>query len=241
MRRYLPALLAALLAVAALSLAGCQAKVVTSPGGGTPIDTVTAQGTGKALTAPDKAEMTFGVSITDSDAKRALDRASTTARAITDALRSAGIAKDDIQTAGITLYPQRDNSNHVTGYSSSISVRAVARDFATLGAVIEAATKAGATEIGGPSFMVSDDNPANDKALSAAVDDARKRAGTMAKAAGKSVGRIVSVSEAGVQSPGPIYEQRFMASAKLLGAAAPPVEPGSMETVAQVTVVFELK
>lgn len=241
MRRHLPIAAAAILAVALVALGGCTTKVVTTDGAA-PLNTVTASGSGETLAAPDMAEMFFGVSVLKPDAKAALDGASDVASAVTDAVKKAGIPADDIQTANISVYPEYSGNGEkaptVSGYRASVQVRVKIRDLAKIGDVIGAASDAGANEIGGPSFTLDDDVAAQDEAITDAIADARRRAETMAKAAGKSLGEIVAVTETGVSTP-PIYwgaERAAMDS-----ALSVPIEPGQLNVNASVTVVFELK
>lgn len=232
--RYVALLIVLLLAVA---LTGCQTKVVTT-GGAAPLYTVTAGGTGETVAAPDMAEMYFGASVQSADANDALQQASALAEEITAAVKSAGVEPDDIQTANVSVYPQQNMQGDrivVTGYQASIQVRAKIRDISTVGDVISAASEAGANEIGGPSFTLSEDSEAQNEALERAIEDARARAEVMAEAAGKSLGEIISVSEANASVP--MYLDTRVAAE----AAGVPIEPGQLEVSAQVTVVFELK
>lgn len=227
-------------ALAVFALAGCQTKVVTAPSG--VINTVTAQGEGKTSATPDQAEMTFGATVTGSDAKKTLAEAATTANAITAALKKAGIAEKDLQTAGVNLYPQQDfregRAPVITGYQASVQVRATIHDIGKVGDVISAASGAGATDIGGPSFTLSEDSTARAEAIRHAVADARARAEVMAKAAGKSLGDVVSVSETGASVPVVWGERAYKATD---AAGTVDIQPGSLDITAEVTVVFELR
>ncbi|NTW28857.1 MAG: SIMPL domain-containing protein [Coriobacteriia bacterium] len=227
----------AMVAAAAL-LMGCTTKVITS-GGTVPLNTVTAAGAGKTVAAPDMAEMYFGVSVRADDAATALSQASANAEKIASAVKGAGVSAQDIQTVNVSVYPLQTSLGGnitITGYQASVQVRAKIRDIKTVGTVITAANKAGANEIGGPSFTLADDSNVRNEALTLAIADARKRADAMAKAVGKSLGETISVSESGVSVP--IYTKS--ASADLAGATVP-IEPGQLNVTASVTVVFELK
>ncbi len=241
MLRTRPAVLASLLLVAAVMLAGCQTRVVTTPGE-QPANTVSARGTGTVATAPDQAEMTFGLTIQRNDARKALEDASAIARKIAEAIKKAGIPAEDVQTQNVSVYPQysggdKGTAPKVVGYSANISVRVKIRDIERIGAVIAAATDAGATEVSGPTFTLSEDAPAAAEAIDEAVADARRRAQAMAKSAGKSVGDVLSISEAGVAAP-PLYAGDAYGR---VAAADVPIEPGQIDVSAQVVVVFELK
>jgi uncharacterized protein YggE len=228
------------LVLSAAVLSGCSTKVVTAPAGPA-VNTVTAPGTGKASAIPDMATMSFGVTAQAKDAKTALDQVSADAAKITDALKKAGVADKDIQTQDVSVFPQYDPNNGkvITGYQATLSVSAKVRDIASLGKVIAAATAAGADQVNGPTFGLSEQSPYQDEAIQNAVDDARRQADAMAKASGKSVGQVLSISSAGVNAPGPIS---FSAADVAPGAPkSVPIQPGQLDVTANVTVVFELK
>jgi uncharacterized protein YggE len=222
-------------------LAGCNSRVVAPPTQGI-LNTVTANGEGKSLAAPDQAEMTFGVTTQGADAKKTLDDAAKQAEKIVAALKKAGVDAKDLQTSGVSLYPQQDyqtgKTPRITGYQASIQVRATIKDIAKTGDVITAAVNAGATDVGGPTFTLSEQSMSRTDAINKAVADARVRAEAMAKAAGKSLGEVVSISEAGVSAP-PIYYGDTRAAKDAM--ASVPIETGTLDVVANVTVVFELK
>ena len=229
------------LVAGALVLGGCTTKVVSAPGGSV-LNTVTASGEGKAVAAPDQAEMNFGITTAGTEAKKTLDAASKQADAIIAALKKAGVTKEDIQTSGVSLYPQQDYSNsktpRITGYQASVQVRVTIKDMSTVGNVIEAGTAAGANEVSGPTFTLSEQSTSRAEAIDKAVADAKSRAEVMAKAAGKSVGDVLSMSEAGISVP-PIFGGNMRSAADV--AAAVPIEAGTVDITANVTIVFELK
>ncbi|MHB8050638.1 MAG: SIMPL domain-containing protein [Coriobacteriia bacterium] len=226
------------LAVGVLALTGCTTKVVTTEGAA-PLHTVASAGNGKAVSAPDMAEMHFGTTVVAPDAKTALGQANETAKQIADAVKGAGVAAEDIQTANVSVWPEQNYEGDkavITGYRASIQVRVKIREIEEIGAVIGAASDAGANEIGGPNFMLDDDDAVSAEAIELAIADARARAEVMAKAAGKSLGEIISVSETGVSTP--VYSG---ARAEMLSAEDVAIEPGQLDIMANVTVVFELK
>ena len=237
--RYATAALLAALVLALVLLAGC-GEASTTPAGAA-ANTVTASGTGTTQAVPDTAEMSFGVTTMSANAKSALDDASKIAAQIASALKKLGIADKDIQTQDVSVYPQtvdQDGKQVITGYQASLSVRVKVRDIAKLGEIISAANAAGANAISGPTFFVDDPAPARAEAIDEAVADSRKSAEAMAKAAGKSVGAVLSMSSSDVGLvPGPMYSTSDMAGA----AKDVPIEPGQLDISANVVVVFELK
>ncbi|MDE2571926.1 MAG: SIMPL domain-containing protein [bacterium] len=105
------------------------------------------------------------------------------------------------------------------------------------GAVIDAATKAGATSIGGVSFDLADRHGAFLEALRAAVADAKSQAQAAAAAAGVRLGalrRIYVNSGPRLQPSGPIM-MRAAAS-----AVPTEVTPGAIHVYAAVSVTYDL-
>jgi len=230
--------LALLLALGALT--GCT-KVVTAPSG-TAANTVTASGSGTVPGTPDQAEMSFGVQTHAANAKAALADASKVAAAITAALVKGGVDKKDVQTQNVSVYPQTIDQNGkqvVTGYDASVSVRTTVHDITKLGDLITAANAAGANSINGPTFTISDPAPYRADAIGRAVADARITATAMAKAAGKSLGAVLSITTGDVVTqPGPLFSA---ADASGAAKSSVPIEAGTQDVTANVTVVYELK
>ena len=229
--------IAALAAVLVLGATGCT-RVVTVSGSQMP-DTLTAQGNGKVPASPDTATMSFGVTAEARDVRNALAQASKVATAISGEVQKAGIAKTDIQTQSIGVFPTyftdpATGRQGVSGYQANISVNVKVRQVISLGTVIAAADSAGANTISGPDFSISDPTPYQEEATRKAVDDARRQANAMAKAAGKKVGPIIAITAQQV-STGPIP----LAASKDL--ASVPVEPGKLDVESSVLVVFSLE
>lgn len=242
MRKRILPVLAITLVVGALVLGGCTTKIVSAPEGGV-LNTVTSAGEGKAVAAPDQAEMSFGVVTQGTEAKKTLDEAAKQGEKIVNALKKAGVAADDIQTSGVSLYPQQEyregQTPSITGYQANVRVSVKMKDIAKVGEIIEAGAAAGANEISGPTFTLSEQSASRAEAITDAVADAKARAEVMAKAAGKTVGEVISISETGVNVP-PIYygAEKTAALDSAYGGA---IEPGTLDVTANVTVVFELK
>lgn len=192
--------------------------------------------------APDQLRMTAGVLTTAATAAEAMAANSARMNAVLAALKAAGVAERDLQTSGISLFPQYRYQNNeapiLTGYQARNSVSLRTARLADAGKLVDNAIKAGANEVQGPDFTLADPDAALDEARTAAVAKARARATLYARAAGLVVRRIVSISEAGAApEPGP---RPMLKMAMAEAAPAPPVQPGELALTAQVTMVFEL-
>jgi uncharacterized protein YggE len=238
MRKFmLTAAVAVLAGGAMLALSACGSTTVV--GSGPAPDTVTAIGTGTGTSSPDTAQFSLGVTFTGKDRVGAQNGASKAAAAIISAVRATGIDAKDIQTSQISLSQLFDPTGRtVTGYQASQSIDVKTKLLDKVGAAVAAATGAGATNVSGPQFSLSDTNAARIDAIGKAMADARARAAAIAKAAGRTLGRVVSATEAAANPVAPLAN--FSASASAAGAA-PPVEPGQIDTSAQLTVVFALQ
>jgi len=121
----------------------------------------------------------------------------------------------------------------VSGFSASNSVSAtIGVDRA--GSLIDAAVAVGANDVSGPDLSSANAKRLYQQALGDAVADARAHAEILARAAGRSVGAITSMTEGGAQ-PVPVYR------AAAADASSTPVVAGQQETTATVTVTFALR
>jgi uncharacterized protein YggE len=226
-------------AAALFALTGC--GTVTSSAAAAP-DTVTAIGTGTGSASPDTAQISLGVTAISKSRVGAQDAASKAAAAIIAAVKGAGIDEKDIQTGQISLNEQYGSTgSKITGYQASQSIDVKTKSLDKVSAAITAATNAGATNVSGPTFSLADANAARVDAITKAMADAKARAAAMAKAAGRTLGRVVSVTEAGSSQPGPLFDSRMAASSAEKSSIPVPVETGQVDTQTQLTVVFALQ
>jgi uncharacterized protein YggE len=156
-------------------------------------------------------------------------------QAVIAALEAQGVEKADIQTAEVSLSPtySRDG-RRIVGYTASNSVTVRIRDLDAATRIIPAVVRAGANQVGGLSLVASDQTDLYGKALEAAVDDARRHAEAIAGASDAELGAIRSVSESSTAPPFPF-------EAKAAADASTPIEPGTIEVTADVSVTFELE
>jgi uncharacterized protein YggE len=169
-------------------------------------------------------------------AAKAADALAQNASAMNDvvaALKRAG--GKDLQTQQVSLYPQTDSTNAVTGYVAQNSVSARAK-IGDAGPLLDAAAAAGANTVDGPSLDVSSRDELYRTALKKAVGDARAKAQALADAGGFGVGPVSSVTEGG-SAPQPVFQAADLA----VKSAATPIEPGTQEIAADVTVTFRIR
>ncbi len=199
---------------------------------------ITVIGSGTAKAVPDVADWSFGVQADASTATAALAAAAKETREIVAALRHAGVAKEDLRTEQVSLYPRTSNDGmSVIGYSASSSVYATVRELGKAGAVVDAAVSAGANQVSGPTLRVSDNRAQYRAAADEAMDDARARAQALAAKAGVTLGAPVAIVENGGGGyPMPAYDGVRAASVE----STVPIEPGVSEISATLTVTFAI-
>jgi uncharacterized protein YggE len=126
-----------------------------------------------------------------------------------------------------------DDGGAIVGYTATNSVSVLVRDLAKAGSVVDAAGVAGANEVSGPALTRADQDELYRSAVRAAVANARSKAEAIARAGGVRLGAVSSVVEgSGVAPPEPL------ARAAADSAGATPIEPGTQEIEASVTVEF---
>jgi uncharacterized protein YggE len=201
--------------------------------------TMAMTGHGEVRGAPDMAQVTAGVTATAPTAAQALAANSSRMKGVFAALAKLGVAEKNIQTTNFFVSPQYTNgdnnaSRRLTGYQVNNDVTVRLEDVGKLGGALDALVAAGANQINGVSFSIQNDAPLLEKARTQAIADARARAETYAKAAGVTLGPILSVSEGGGEAPPrPMYRLAAM-------AAETRIAPGEQSVAADVSVVWEI-
>ena len=200
--------------------------------------------TGEATRVPDVAIITAGVATRSSTAGGAIQENSARMDRVLAALKRAGVADRDVQTSSINLNPeyryQENKAPELVGYSASNQVSIRFRDIRNSGKILDALVAEGANQINGPNLTIDKPETALDEARTNAIASGRARAELYARALGKRVTRIVSVSEGGgnypVPPPMPVMVERMAAQ-----AADTKIVAGEQKLQVSVTMVFELQ
>jgi hypothetical protein len=215
--------------------AGTRPAVLTSTSGAARI---TVTGTGKVTGTPNQLVLDMGVQVNGSSVGSALASANDAVRRVTAALRADGVAAADIQTSGLSIWPNyRDNSQTPNGYGASESLTATLNSLTAAGAQIDAAVHAGgnAATVSGISLNLTDTSALLASARARAVADATAKAAQYAKALGQPLGPVLSITDQPAAQPYPLYDAaQGAASSK----ASVPISPGTQQLSVSITVVF---
>jgi uncharacterized protein len=203
-------------------------------------------GKAKVEAPPDFASVTIGVTNRAATTAEAIDKTSAAAAKIVAAAKAFGIAPADLQTSYVVLTqayrtvrePGGGTEQKPDGYQATNSVTMRVRDLGRLGEVLRNVVDSGANQIDGVDFGLSDPKRLEQAALTAAVKDARAQADTIATAAGVTLARIVEIRYGA--GPTPVPPHAYYAPRRAAARENVPVEAGSLEVTAEVSVVFEL-
>jgi uncharacterized protein len=198
-------------------------------------------GEGNVTVPPDYAQIRGGVTTRAKTAKEASDANGKIMAAIVAALQNSGIERKDIQTSAFSVQPvyaqpQVNSESKLSGFSVSNQVDVKVRQIGTLGDIFDQLVTAGATNIGGVDFLLSDPSKALDQARTAALADARRKAELYAKAADLTLGSVVWITEDSGSAPP-------MPMAAMRGGLAPapaPIAAGEDTLQVRITVGLDI-
>lgn len=206
----------------------------------TPPPAISVTGEATVQVAPDQAQIDGGVATDAKTAREASDANNAAMGKVLLALKSAGVDEKDYQTSRLSLQPQyapnRSGPSPIVGYRAANRVTIRVRDVTKVASMIDVLVGAGANDIGGINFMVSQASKLLDDAREQAIADARRKAQIYAKAAGVSLGEPLSITEEGSGTP--------MFRAKVAGgmaASAAPVAQGEETLSVTVHVSWTIK
>jgi len=209
-----------------------------------PRRTVSVTGEGKASAPPDMAVIQTGVVTYGKTAAEAMASNNETMEKILGVLKAHEISPKDVQSSRFTVDPEykRDDRGRrqpeIVGYTMTNQVRVEVHKLENLDEVLDALVRAGSNQISGIQFGIDDPTSVLNQARSLAVEDARMRAELYAEAAGVRLGKLLTISEQGVDVPQPRYLGRGLAEK---AASSVPLATGEEIYRARIHMVFSLE
>lgn len=191
------------------------------------------------------ASFTAGVSAVNDNKDAALKEVNTKIDEIIMKVKEFGVPAEDIKTANMSIYQNQEpytedgvSKSRLGQWNISNNVEIKLKDSAKADELANLLASTSATNVWGPNFATGDSRDAQKALMSAAVEDARVKAQEAAKATGKKLGKVLSISEAGSASGYPIAMfDRGMGG----GGGGIGLEPGTSTVSQSVVVTFELR
>ncbi len=194
-------------------------------------------GQGRTTSAPDEATFTFGCQGRGSEANAALSQATDAAKSLVALLDDIGIPEDKRGVERARVHPRvlwRKDREVRDGWDANATVSCTISDPTAAFDLLEKATLLDHVSVQGPNWRIRPDNPAHEEARKLAVDDARMKAESYARAAGLTLGELMEIIESGSVQSAPMM--RGLAAAG--GAAAESLEPSEQSVYANITMVY---
>ncbi len=201
-------------------------------------------GSGEAKVSPDRALVYVGVQTKGRTAALAGQENAKLATAILEAVRAAGIPREQVGTMNYNVAPSYryypdGRKPELTGYDATNTVRVEVRNLELVGKVIDAALGAGANNINGVNFYASQIEATKREALASATSSVRLSAEVIAKAAGGTLGPLVLISSQMQDMPRPMEGMVMSMRAKAADEPTPIVAPTEQTVTAVVTAKWQ--
>jgi len=229
-------------ALIALTLVGGIAAAIPAEAATTATRYVTVNSDGSVKVTPDAVRLNANVTVVAGSNKDALAQTSTSAAAVRAALTKAGIAKGEIATQSISVYPEynytQDKGSVLIGYRGSQSFVVTIKNAENAGTVIDAVVAAGGDDlqIQGVTPFVLDSSASTESARANAVKNAKAKATSYAKLLGAKLGRVNYL----VENSSPASYPTVMAMAKSAESDATVVDLGQQDVTVSITIQWAL-
>ena len=205
-------------------------------------------GTGEASAVPDQISFTLSATARRLDLDDALDASSATTRRVLSELGKHGVEKSDVQTTGLSMYPEYEYHAYepptLVGYRVTQRATVKVDELSKGGPAIAAAVEVGGNgvRVSGIRLDVGDLDAVMERARDAAVESATAKAEQYAAATGQSLGDVMSIREVG--RPAPPRSQELSSLRTLAAADAMkvlPIRAGKDDLQVRIQVVWALK
>lgn len=204
--------------------------------------TISVSASGQVSTDPDLARISLAVERTEQTADEARDRVASDVASMREAVRTAGVADDQIRTVSYSIFPEYDYSERTPELVGYRAVHAFEVETAPdeAGTVIDAAVGSGATRVTGVAFTVTDDTSRELRAdaLDLAMANARADADTLAEAEAVSITSVHRISTTGIDVG--LVRQSLQEADSAETRVPTVLEPGPVTVSASVQVTYRI-
>ncbi len=203
--------------------------------------TISVSGSASTFIIPDMASISVGVVTQAATAKEASEKNAAAMTAVITALKNLGLQDKEIRTSYLSLQPLYNYSRDggvpsITGYSASTDVEITTSMIGQIGDIVDSSIASGANNLGGISFVVSDEKQRQfrDELLANAVKDANDKASKLAESLNV---RITGVKTTSISEGAPPYPITPSVTEK----AGTTVMPGEFKVTLSVQVTYVIE
>ena len=209
-----------------------------------PARTVTVVGEARSQKKSEIATFSAGVNAINDVKENAILEVNGKVAAIIASVKEFGIKPEDVKTQNLNIYQNQETyyednrqKQRPGQWQVSNSIEIKLRDVDRASSLADLLGKSGANNVYGPNFSLDEDPAEADSLFAQALENAKEKAGNVAKASAKKLGGILSITEgASASGPFPLYRMEGAG-----GGGGAGLEPGTGTVSKSVTVVFELR
>lgn len=213
------------------------------------VEAITVGASAEVSVKPDFAVVVFGVDTLEKNASAATSKNAQIFNQVEKILRDKfKLEPEDMRTTEYRLTAEYTYSNspsgaskrEFAGYRAVNQIAVTMKQIEKLGQLLDSVSAAGINSVQGIEFDSSKRRESELEALRLATDSARRKADVIAKAAGRSVKRLIRADEgvSMIQDPGP---RPMMMKAMAADAGGTSISPGSLKVTAQVTAQYMMQ
>ena len=204
--------------------------------------TITVLASGSAGAVAERVTLGLTVSSGDPTATGLFVKQNDIVTHLEEALEKGGVKAIDITEQPFHLMPNMEygqNGTRIIGYRVDTPLEVQLENVKDLPRIIDLATASGASAVNVEGFGLAPGKSLHENAVNNAIANARKEAASIAKEMGKTVGDIVSISEAGDEGAAPAPAKGGEEEEEKGKAAKQ--QPNTLSEKATLKVVFEVR
>ncbi len=233
--------------------------------------TISVSGDGEVYKTPDLAVMSFSVVSEAKTVAEAMEDNTKKMNAITDVMKSMGVAENDLQTTNFSINPRYDyvratapvpadgaeiavdeeyyypsGKRTLSGYdvNQTMTIKVRQENMGKIGQIIQEATASGANQVGSLQFTLDDPDAAQAEARELAIAEAKEKAEILARQLNVKLVRIISYNDGGYS---PVYRLNYDAKEEAYGMGgaasvpAPDIQAGESKISMNVNITYEIE
>ncbi|MDD2753416.1 MAG: SIMPL domain-containing protein [Candidatus Portnoybacteria bacterium] len=205
-------------------------------------NTISVSGEGKVVAKPDISQVSLSV-ISDAATVAAAQKDNTDKmNKITQAMKDLGVKEEDLKTTSYSVMPRYQyisGRSDIIGYEVVQNLDVKIRDLTKVGDVLSKAATAGANQVGSLTFTFDNPEAQQNEARAKAIEQAKQKAGDLAKSLGVSLGKITSFNESSAGQPIPMYASDARGQGGG-GGVVPQIQAGQNEIIIDVNLTYEI-